>query len=341
VKAWITFPGFSPIDVIRFGTVSAFLRFSNPWRRLEQYTADKWLRKWYGGRVYETVWRPLLIGKFGPHYLNVNMAWMWARLKARTPRLGYFEGGFQHFVDKLAEACQELGGSVVLSTPITGIEPDEDGGIRLHSGKTEGFDRCLVTASPAAMLSLAPSLPESYASKLRGLKSMGAVVLVLALKHKLLNSTYWLNLPASSPRKREGKFPFLALVEHTNYIDRKRYGGDHIVYCGDYVAPDHAYLSMSEDEITELFSDALTKVNPEFRSDWIRKSWLFRASYAQPVPELNHSLRLPAVNTPVEGLYFASMSQIYPWDRGTNFAVQIGRKAARLMMQPPNSGASG
>ncbi len=40
--------------------------------------------------------------------------------------------------------------------------------------------------------------------------------------------------------------PFLALVEHTNYIDRQHYGGDHIVYCGDYVTPDHPYLSMEK-----------------------------------------------------------------------------------------------
>jgi hypothetical protein len=30
-------------------------------------------------------------------------------------------------------------------------------------------------------------------------------------------------------------------------------------------------------------------------------------------------------------LYFASMSQVYPWDRGTNFAVEIGRRAARMI----------
>jgi hypothetical protein len=26
------------------------------------------------------------------------------------------------------------------------------------------------------------------------------------------------------------------------------------------------------------------------------------------------------------------MSQVYPWDRGTNFAVEIGRRAAQLMI---------
>jgi hypothetical protein len=26
------------------------------------------------------------------------------------------------------------------------------------------------------------------------------------------------------------------------------------------------------------------------------------------------------------------MSQVYPWDRGTNFAVEIGRRAARMIL---------
>jgi hypothetical protein len=46
---------------------------------------------------------------------------------------------------------------------------------------------------------------------------------------------------------------------------------------------------------------------------------------------VNHSKNIPEIQTPIKGLYFASMSQVYPWDRGTNFAVEIGRKAARLM----------
>jgi hypothetical protein len=60
---------------------------------------------------------------------------------------------------------------------------------------------------------------------------------------------------------------------------------------------------------------------------------LYRTAYAQPVPLVNHSKNIPAIATSVEGIYFASMSQVYPWDRGTNFAVEIGRRAARLMMR--------
>ncbi len=70
---------------------------------------------------------------------------------------------------------------------------------------------------------------------------------------------------------------------------------------------------------------AFKKFNPTFERDWVKKVWVFKTNYAQPVPLVNHSKNIPAIQTPIDGLYFASMSQVYPWDRGTNFAVEIGR----------------
>jgi protoporphyrinogen oxidase len=328
-KAWITFPGFNLLDVARFGLVSAYLRFSNPWRRLEKETADTWLRRWYGNKIYETTWRPMLIGKFGPHYQEANMAWMWARLKVRSPRLGYFEGGFQTFVDTLLDAVRQRGAQVRLNSPVSLVDPQDDGAMILTVNDDQTrFDRCLVTTAPGLLRRMAPALPDGYLDQLAQLKSMGAVVLVLALKNQLMDETYWLNLPANSADKSLGDFPFLALVEHTNYMDSKHYNGDHIVYCGDYMTPDHDYLKMDKSRIEEIFTGALVKINPAFKPEWIRKSWLFRTAYAQPVPAVFHSRNIPKMQTPIGNLFFASMSQVYPWDRGTNFAVEIGRKAA-------------
>jgi protoporphyrinogen oxidase len=332
--AWIRFPGFSPLDVARFGLVSAFLRFTNPWRRLEQYTADEWLRRWYGDKIYEMTWRPLLIGKFGPYFKKANMAWMWARLKVRSPRLGYFRGGFQMFIDTLTAAITDRGAHIHLNSPVEAIRPAEDGSLVIHAGGDHArYDRVLVTTSPALLRRMAPHLPPHYLENLTRLKSMGAVVLTLALRRRLMPRTYWLNIPAQSPDKTGNPFPFLALVEHTNYIDPVHYGGDHIVYCGDYVTPDHPYLSMDKEELEQRFLNSLDKINGAFDRGWIRKSWLYRARYAQPVPEVNHSQHIPNLRTPQPNLYFASMSQVYPWDRGTNFAVKIGREVADLMNQ--------
>ena len=152
--------------------------------------------------------------------------------------------------------------------------------------------------------------------------------MVLALKHQLSEQGYyWFNLPKSAG------FPFLALVEHTNFLTPDYFGGDHILYAGDYLEPDHEYFSLSQDELLQRFLPTFSRINPKFNPDWVRKTWLFRTNYAQPIPLVNHSRNIPAIQTPMQGLYFASMSQVYPWDRGTNFAVQIGRQVARLIIE--------
>jgi protoporphyrinogen oxidase len=194
--------------------------------------------------------------------------------------------------------------------------------------RSESFDKVLVTTSPNLMARLAPDLPKNYLQGLLELKSMGAVVMVLSLKHRLSEEGYyWFNLP------KESGYPMLALVEHTNFVSKEHFGGDHIVYAGDYLEVGHEYFSMSDEQLLERFMPAFKKFNPAFERDWVTKVWVNKTNYAQPVPLVNHSKNIPAIQTPIEGLYFASMSQVYPWDRGTNFAVEIGRRAARLMVE--------
>jgi protoporphyrinogen oxidase len=321
----LLFPGLGfGLNKIRFGFVGLFLRLTNNWRALEKVTADQWMLKYAGRQVYEQMWKPLLIGKFGPFYKDVNMAWMWARIHARTTRLGTFEGGFQKFADLFAEKLREMGVEIRLKAQIKSIKPNQATGSLTVDD--ESFDKALVTTSPNLMARLCPDLPENYLKGLLDLKSMGAVVMTLALKHELSKQGYyWFNVP-----KDEG-YPFLALVEHTNFVPKENFGGDHIVYAGDYLEMGHEYFSMSDDELLDRFVPAFQKFNPEFSREWVKKIWVHKTNYAQPVPLVNHSKNIPAIQTPIEGLYFASMSQVYPWDRGTNFAVEIGRKAARMM----------
>jgi protoporphyrinogen oxidase len=327
--AVLRFPGLSLVNRFRLGVVIAYLKFMARWQPLEKVTADAWMRKWVGERAYETLWEPLLVGKFGPHYRQVNMAWMWARLKARTQRLGTFKGGFQLFVDMFADRVRQLGVTIHLNTAVKRIEPAGEGGVKLTLPEGEQiFDQCLVTTSPDELARLAPSMATAYIEQLLSLKYMGCVVIILALKNKLAESgIYWHSLPKSAG------FPFLSLVEHTNYISSEHYGGDHIVYCGDYLDLDHEYFSLTKEELLQRFLPALSRFNPRFQPDWVRASWIFRTTYAQPVPPVNHSKSIPDIKTPMAGLWFTSMSQVYPWDRGTNFAVQIGREVAKSMLQ--------
>jgi len=71
----LTFPHLSLVDKVRMGLVIAYLRFSKNWHRFEKVSAHEWLSRSMGRRAYETLWEPLLIGKFGAHYKEVNLAW--------------------------------------------------------------------------------------------------------------------------------------------------------------------------------------------------------------------------------------------------------------------------
>jgi protoporphyrinogen oxidase len=151
-------------------------------------------------------------------------------------------------------------------------------------------------------------------------------VLTIALTRPLTDNLYWVNMP-------KDQFPFLALVEHTNFIEPAHYGGDHLIYCGDYLDPAHEYFRLSEGELLDRFLPALRIVNPSFERGWVRKFWLHSEPYAQPIVPVGHSRNIPPLATPLPGLFWASMSQVYPWDRGTNFAVELGRDVAREVLK--------
>lgn len=327
--AVLRFPGIPFLDRLRVGAVVAYLRYVASWEPLEQITAHEWLSARVGKRAYDSIWEPLLVGKFGQHYKDVNMAWFWARIKARTPRLGTYEGGFQAFMDHLADRVRSEGGEIRLRTPVEEIRTTDEKQLEVRAaGEGQAFDDCLVTTSPVLLARLAPSLPDPYLKGLSQMQSMGAVVLTLSLKHRLSEQGhYWHNLPKAAG------FPFLSLVEHTNFVPSEHFGGEHIVYCGDYLDADHEYFTLSKIELLERFIPTLKRINPAFVPEWINTSWLFRTSYAQPIPPVNHSHSIPDLQTPVPGLWFASMSQVYPWDRGTNFAVEIARQAAARILQ--------
>lgn len=322
----------SPISTLRMALAGIYLKLLPNGLRLEKHTAHDWLLRYMGREAYDRFFRPLLIGKFGEQYQQVNMAWFWARVKARSLRLGIFEGGFQAFLQTMSDAISARGASIHLNAPVERLRIVDGKPTLTVNGASHYFDRVISTTSPGLLLKMTDGLADTdYGRQVAALKSIGAVCVIFALKHSLLtDGTYWLNLPADNPDKARSRFPFLALVEHTNWLPKDHYNGDVLVYCGDYVPAEHEYFTMSEDALAERFSKVLPDFNPHFNPDWVRKFWVFRAPYAQPVPGVHHSRNIPPLQTPLHGVYWASMSQVYPWDRGTNFAVEIGRRVATL-----------
>lgn len=145
ILAALRYPGLGwGINKVRFGLVGLYLRLTNNWQALEKTTVDAWMRKWAGDKVYTTMWEPMMIGKFGEEYASVvNMAWFWARLHARTTRLGTFTGGFQVFCDRLADHLRALGVGIHLNTPVSAINPRGEG--QLSVSLEDGSKKVLIS----------------------------------------------------------------------------------------------------------------------------------------------------------------------------------------------------
>ncbi|GAG36299.1 unnamed protein product, partial [marine sediment metagenome] len=143
---------------------------------------------------------------------------------------------------------------------------------------------------------------------------------------KSLSHIYWLNVSDPS-------IPFVAAIEHTNFIDRSAYGGKHILYLSNYLAKDSPLYQADVDELLAVYLPHLKRINPEFEPGWIEDCHLFSDDAGQPIVSTNYARQIPEHRTPIAGLYLANTTQIYPEDRGMNYSVRLGMNISKMVAE--------
>jgi hypothetical protein len=76
----------------------------------------------------------------------------------------------------------------------------------------------------------------------------------------------------------------------------------------------------------------LRAVNRAFDRSWVRQLWMHREPAAQPIVTVGYREKIPPMKTPARGLVLANTTQIFPEDRGTNYAVREGNEAALAVL---------
>lgn len=322
----LRFPHIPFMSRVRTGMALFYLKITGNWKTLERVTAKDFLIKYMGQDSWRVLWKPLFEGKFGIYAENIPASWFWARIKKRSASLGYPVRGFEDLAISIAQKIQDKGGLIVYGKNVAKITKGNKLTIMLSDNSTFKFDKVICTLPTQLLLNITPDLPEEYRNRIKKLEGLGALTMVMSLKKKFFaDGTYWLNI-------NERTLPFLAVVEHTNLVDSKYYNREHLLYIGNYLQPTHKYFTNSESEMIDVYTEGLRKINPKFNKDWINDTYLFKANFAQPIVPLNYSKSIPDIQTPLEGLYLANMQQVYPWDRGTNYAVELGQKVANLLL---------
>ncbi|GLS04008.1 oxidoreductase [Chitiniphilus shinanonensis] len=326
----LKFTPLSFVDRIRLGLLTLRARGVDDWMALEDKTAAEWLKELGGERVYQVMWEPLLKGKFGPVAEQVSAVWFWNKLKLRggsrgkggEERLAYFKGGFVALAEALATRIRELGGRIETGAPVAAIRPEGNvWQLDTPNGTVSADHVIATTALPLVADMVRGWAPADYVARLERIHYLANVCLVMELDRPL-SETYWLNV-------NDPSFPFVGVIEHTNFESPATYGGRRIVYLSKYLPHTDALYQMDADQFLDYALPFLQKMFPKLERGWIQRHHVWKARWSQPVVEKHYSTLIPPAAGPQPGFHLASMAQIYPEDRGTNYAVREGRKIGR------------
>ena len=331
-KDLLMFSELSIIERIKLGLLAIRARLVKDWKKLDKISAKEWIIKNAGQKVYDLVWGPLLSAKFDLDAEKISAAWLWNKLKLRgssrgksmsKEMLGYFKGSFASVYEKLAETILKNGGKILLSRKINLIQSNEHYKIEIDSnGMKETFDKVISTLPPRELSKLGVNFTGEYAQQVKQIKYKSNICMLLEMREEL-SPYYWISIA-------DEEFPFVSVIEHTNLYNDPNYRC-HLVFVSRYLDESNPLFTNSEDRIKELFYTYLKKMFPRFNEDSIIKSSITRAIYAQPVTIIGYNDICPALLTSIPNLYMATMAQIYPEDRGQNYAVRIGKQVASLI----------
>ena len=341
-------PFTSPLDLLRFGPLPPFDRVRmgaavvaleklfNDRSAYEDVTARAWIERWMGRAAWREVWGPMLRGKFGARADDIAMVWIWNKLRlrrgedSREEQLGYPRRSWEPLFTALRDEIEAKGGRVLIDRPAVRIQPGLEvtfgapGSFRaghdprrFEAAGSERYDRVLATV-PNDVLAQLTGLPEPP------IEYFAALCLLLELDRPF-SDFYWTNVA-------DRALPFVGLIEHTNFIEPARYDGRRFLYVANYLEHGHELLSLDADALLERYTPGLRTVNPAFDRAWVRNRWLHREPAAQPIVTVGYHRRIPPLRTAVDGLLLANTTQVYPEDRGTNYAVRLGNEAAEAVL---------
>ena len=281
------------IDKLRLGLVKIWLEKDNDWQKYEGVTAVEWMKKWCGQKGFEVIWEPLLKGKFDKKYKEVSMAWLWARIHTRGN-----SGELGYMEGGFQQIAKKLAKKIKENDGIIKLS------IEVDLKKVEKkFDKVI------------------YTGALKEVEYIGAICVVFTSKQSL-SPYYWHNI-------NDTDSPFVSFIQHTNLVNKKNYGNKNVYYMGKYLPNNQ--LEENDENIKKKYFEYLNKIYPDFDEGLIEKIWVYKLKNAQHIVTTRYNNQIPRYKQN-EKVYQANFAQIYPEDRGMNFAVREGMKVAEEIL---------
>ena len=318
----LRFPSLNILDRLRLGLISFYLQKKKPDPNFSKITALVWCNKYYGKKVTAKIWEPLLRSKFEEYFDKVSMDWFHIRIHDRSSSrslpfndetLGYIKGSFNTLINTLENKLRELKVEIFKGSYVENYSYIKNKHLIKIAGKfKKSMESDIVIANiPPKQFNSIFKPARSYSEKLNDIKFLAAYCFILELDSPL-SKYYWTSV-------NDPNAPFVALVEHTNLLPKNNFKGSSIVYLGKYTKVDSQLFNMEDDKLWDICFNYLKKIYPDLKPGAVKSKYLFRAPQAQHIVTSNYSVL--SYKTGRKGLLFAHFSQIYPHDRGTNYAI--------------------
>jgi len=340
----------TPTDLLRFDALSLAarlrvgasmfsLRLKRDWKALESVSASRWLKQWAGRRSYEVVWSHLMKSKFDAFEDQIPLSWLWARMKRRSgskrrgsplEHFGYVKGSFAVLIDEYIKRIEKLGGELRTGCSVKGIARTKEGQFLVESEEGERAHKAVISTIPLpSLLSASTFFSDGYRTRLASINYQTVLNMVLVLKRSL-SRFFWLNIGDSS-------LPFPGVIEYSRLRDVSEFNGRSILYLPNYLPAGHRLNQLSDEQLLDVYIEALSRMFPDFDRDSVEASFVFRHPFADPYYTLDYSKQLPDHTSPYKRFYVHNTAQIYPITRNVSNSILFGQNAAATLKRDMRS----
>jgi len=323
---FLSFPPINLIDKFRLGlTIFVASKLKN-WKRLETIPVTTWLRKWSGENTFNKIWLPLLRAKLGESYKQTSAAFIWATIQrmyaARNSGLkkemfGYVQGGYAQILESYKNKLVSENIEIKVSHQALEIKtgPDSKPVVKFSNGFEESFDKIIITLPSGIAATLCKGILQEEIDKLKQIQYLGVICASIVLD-KSISPYYVTNIT-------DTWVPFTGIIEMSSLVDKKKFGGNALIYLPKYLNPSDPLFNASDDEIKKLFLDALKQMYPFITDDNIKYVAIARARNVFALSTLSYSQNLPNVKTSIPGVYILNSSHITNGTLNVNETVQV------------------
>jgi protoporphyrinogen oxidase len=295
---------------------------------LQRRSGREWLVRYYGARVYERAWLPLLRLRFGENAEEIPASVVWRLLRElfveQRDVQGHLLGGYAALCEKLRQSLADGGHPVRTATPVRGIQPEGAGVVVTTDAGIEPFAAAISTLAMPDLAKIAPAAVLSHLPR-PALEQRGVVSVVALLRRS----------PGLPYRvvDLEGELGFEQVIAADQLLPAASFGRLHPVYLVQHCSVDGERYRAGDGELASAGRAALARLCPQLGDADVESVRVFRAPHVDPVWRVGCAQRQMPLRVERSSLYLCSAAQAYPREAGSETSIVLARESVRRLLR--------